>query len=155
MRNRVHKLFSFLGTFVLGVLGFTSCGETIDGPILCEYGTPSGKFNVDIKVTDESGKPLKDISVSPVLLHAPNFDIRRQVLETIKTDASGKASRTYDNWWVDDVRVIFEDESGVLHFNREAVGQVTVTETTIEGTEESPTEKKSSLYGHLCCESGY
>ena len=114
MNNRSHKLFSFLGTFVLGVLGFTSCGETIDGPILCEYGTPSGKFNVDIKVTDESGKPLKDISVSPVLLHAPNFDIRRQVLETIKTDASGKASRTYDNWWVDDVRVIFEDESGVF-----------------------------------------
>ena len=92
MNNRGHKLFSFLGTFVLGVLGFTSCGETIDDPILCEYGTPSGKFNVDIKVTDESGKPLKDISVSPVLLHAPNFDIRRQVLETIKTDASGKAS---------------------------------------------------------------
>ena len=79
-----------------------------------EYGTPYGEFKVDINVTDESGNPLKDISVSPVLLHAPGYDIRREELESIKTDASGKASRTYDNWWVDDVRVIFEDPSGVF-----------------------------------------
>ena len=116
MKTLFHKVFSSLGTFVLGVLGFTSCdgiNGIIDGPILCEYGTPHGEFKVDIRVTDESGSPLKDIHVSPVPLHPSNYDIRRQELETIKTDASGKAVRTYHNSWIDDVRVIFEDTTGV------------------------------------------
>ena len=109
MKNRFHKLFSFLGTALLGLLGFSSCGEVII-PDVNEYGTPTGKFKVDVSVTDEQGKPIKDIKVVPVVLHAPNYDIRRSVLDTISTDATGKAFYTYDFWWVsDDVHVIFED----------------------------------------------
>ena len=115
MKNRFHKLFSFLGTALLGLLGFSSCGEVII-PDVNEYGTPTGKFKVDVSVTDEQGKPIKDIKVVPVVLHAPNYDIRRSVLDTISTDATGKAFYTYDFWWVsDDVHVIFEDTDGDLN----------------------------------------
>ena len=114
MKTPFHKLLSSFGAVVLGFLGFSSCGEIIDGPIMCEYGTPHGEFKVDIKVTDESGSPLKDIHVSPVILHPSNYDIRRQELGAILTDESGKAVKIYDHSWIDDVRVIFEDTTGVF-----------------------------------------
>ena len=113
MKNFFKKILSVVGPAIISALGFSSCDHFPFIPRE-EYGCPYGEFKVDINVTDESGKPLKDISVMPVLLHAPNFDIRREELESIKTDASGKASKTYDNWWVDDVRVIFEDGNGVF-----------------------------------------
>lgn len=116
MKNSLKRLNHSFKIFVLGLLGFAGCK---DGPIdagpealLCMYGTPHGEFRVEINVTDEIGDPLKDIEVSPVLLHAPNYDITREELETVKTDDNGKASKTYENWWVDDVRVIFEDKAG-------------------------------------------
>ena len=115
----MKKLISLIGTFVLALLGFSGCGEDgILGPgdIMVAYGTPTGKFKVDVRVTDEQGKPVKDIKVVPVVLHAPNYDIRRSVLDTISTDAAGKASYIYDFWWVsDDVHVIFEDTDGGLN----------------------------------------
>ena len=115
----MKKLISLIGTFVLALLGFSGCGEDgILGPgnMMTAYGTPTGKFRVDVSVTDEQGKPIKDIKVVPVVLHAPNYDIRRSVLDTISTDATGKAFYTYDFWWVsDDVHVIFEDTDGDLN----------------------------------------
>ena len=113
MKKFFKKLLSVAGPALIGVLGFTGC----DFPFIprTEYGTPYGEFKVDLEVKDESGKPLKDITVSPIVLHAPNYDIQREELEKISTDASGKASRTYDHWWVDDkVRVIFEDPGNVF-----------------------------------------
>ena len=113
MKSILQKLSRVLGPSLLGLLGFSSCNHF---PLIpaSEYGTPYGEFKVDINVTDESGKPLKNIAVTPILLHAPNFDIKREELTTIKTNENGKASQTYDNWWVDDVRMIFEDDNGVF-----------------------------------------
>ena len=52
-----------MGPSLLGLLGFSSCDHF---PLLpaSEYGTPYGEFKVDINVTDESGKPLKNIAVN-------------------------------------------------------------------------------------------
>ena len=114
MKNFVKKILSVVGPTIISALGFSSCD---DFPFMprTEYGTPYGEFKVDINVTDESGTPLKGIEVTPVILHASNFDIQREELEPIKTDAAGKASQTYDNWWVDNkVRVIFDDSEGVF-----------------------------------------
>ena len=66
MKATFHKFFSSLGTFVLGLFGFASCdGSFIDGPVICEYGTPNCDFKVDVTVVDESGKALEGIKVIP------------------------------------------------------------------------------------------
>lgn len=112
MKKTFKKLISLVCPAILTALGFSSCeGGIILGSV--EYGTPYGEFKVDINVTDEAGTPIKDIKVSPVVILPSNYDIRRQELGTIRTDASGKANKVYDHWWLSDkVRVIFEDTDG-------------------------------------------
>ena len=45
----------------LALLGFTGCNSNSEAP--CLYGTPSVNYQVLGTVTDEQGKPLKDIQV--------------------------------------------------------------------------------------------
>ena len=50
---------------LLGILGFTACGEGgAGGGMVCEYGTPTADFTVKGKVTDADGKPIKGIEIS-------------------------------------------------------------------------------------------
>ena len=50
---------------LLGILGFTACGEGgAGGGMMCEYGTPTADFTVKGKVTDADGKPIKGIEIS-------------------------------------------------------------------------------------------
>lgn len=111
MKEKIKKILFWTGSAILSALGFSSCGDISLFPRE-EYGVPHGEFRVDIDVTDESGNPLKDITVSPVLMHPSGSDVRRENLAAIKTNDSGKASKTYDIFWVDNVRVIFEDTNG-------------------------------------------
>ena len=128
MKSFYKKLFPAFMSAVLGILGFSSCKGGLGlferddvevgdiGDMRAAYGTPTGEFKVDINVTDEQGKPIKGIKVVPVVLHAPNYDIVRSVLDPIVTNDTGKASNIYDFWWVsDDVNVIFEDIDGKLN----------------------------------------
>ena len=115
MKNLIQKFISRTAVTVLSLLGFSSCEEILSLN-RCEYGTPYGEFKVDLTVKDESGAPIKDIKVSPVVIHPSNYDIKREELDAIKSDASGKATNIYDHWWLSDVvRVIFEDTDGDLN----------------------------------------
>ena len=51
---------------LLGILGFTACGEggAGGGGMMCEYGTPTADFTVKGKVTNADGKPIKGIEIS-------------------------------------------------------------------------------------------
>ncbi len=50
---------------LLGILGFTACGEGgAGGGMMCEYGTPTMDYVVKGKVTDKAGTPIKGIVVS-------------------------------------------------------------------------------------------
>ena len=51
---------------LLGLLGFTACGEggAGGGGMMCEYGTPTTDFTVKGKVTDAAGVPIKGIVIS-------------------------------------------------------------------------------------------
>lgn len=126
MRRVFKKFLTLLGPSILGALGFTSC----DFPLIprTEYGTPNCDFKVDITVQDEAGNPLKGIKVSPVLISTYNklnytgtsltssTAEHREELASIETDASGKASGSYNLFGVTkDIRVIFEDADGNLN----------------------------------------
>ena len=123
MRRLLKKLLSVFGPSLIGALGFTSC----DLPFIprTEYGTPNCDFKVDITVQDEAGNPLKGIKVSPILISTYNklnytgttsTAEHREELASIETDASGKASGSYNLFGVTkDIRVIFEDADGDLN----------------------------------------
>ena len=51
---------------LLGLLGFTACGEggAGGGGMMCEYGTPTTDFTVKGKVTDAAGVPIKGVVIS-------------------------------------------------------------------------------------------
>ena len=116
MRKNLKKLLSAAGAAILGILGFTSC----DHVLRCEYGTPNCNFKVDLTVQDEAGKPLKDIKVVPVGDGLNGIDeagfMMSQNKDTISTDASGKAQKTYSLFSPPTkVTIIFEDKDGELN----------------------------------------
>ena len=49
-------------TALLGMFGFCGCDGYVS-PVICEYGVPHAVLTVDVKVTDESDKPVKDIQL--------------------------------------------------------------------------------------------
>ena len=123
MRRLLKKLLSVFGPSLIGALGFTSCD--LHFIPRTEYGTPNCDFKVDITVQDETGNPLKGIKVSPILISTYNklnytgttsTAEHREELASIETDASGKASGSYNLFGVTkDIRVIFEDADGDLN----------------------------------------
>lgn len=119
MKDTLKKLIAFLGPAVLAALGFTGCENGIipGGLVRCEYGTPSCSFKLELTVTDESGKALKDIRVIPAAgeyygLDKNGFNLE-QGKDTLITDVSGKASRTYSVMTAPyKLKVYFEDLDG-------------------------------------------
>ena len=110
----IRRLIRTIGTGLLGILGFSSCD--IISP-KAEYGSPNCDFKMDITVVDESGNPLKDIKVTPVLIPGQRQDGSeiREPLRTVSTDASGKASDGINIPYITNtVRVLFEDTDGDL-----------------------------------------
>ena len=67
MKNTFKKLIALLGPAVLTALGFAGCENGIipGGLVRCEYGTPNCSFKLELTVTDEDGRALKDIRVIP------------------------------------------------------------------------------------------
>ena len=127
MKNRLHKLFSFLGTALLGLLGFSSCGSgLIDGGDLpdlrVEYGTPNCNFKVDITVVDESGKSLEGIKVIPAGIENKSGGLSQQDVamlrgkDTLSTDGKGRAVHTYRIFSSpEQFKIYFEDMDGDLN----------------------------------------
>jgi len=79
MKVNYKKFLQFITSCILGLLGFTSCGDSY-GPD--EYGTPHINYNVIGNVTDESGNPIVGIRV----IKNDNEDRP----DTIYTDAKGQ-----------------------------------------------------------------
>ena len=70
MKSVFQKILRLLGPSIIGVLGFSSCGDEgillgEDEPNWCAYGTPTCKFKVELTVTDEGGNALNGINVIP------------------------------------------------------------------------------------------
>lgn len=115
----LKSILAVIGPSFLGVLGFSGCNMPFGR---AEYGTPNCDFKVDITVKDETGAPLKGIKVSPILISSYNTQNNtgavstaehREELASIESDASGKASGSYNLFGItNNVRVIFEDPDG-------------------------------------------
>lgn len=60
MKVRYRSVMRILASGVLVLLGFSACGEENGED---EYGTPIVSYTTNGVVTDESGKPIKDIQV--------------------------------------------------------------------------------------------
>jgi len=60
MKNRWKTVTAWL----LSIAGLSSCEaiEDIIGNNMCMYGTPYADYDVDIKITDEDGKPIPGIA---------------------------------------------------------------------------------------------
>lgn len=114
MKNTFKKLISVLGQAAVAALGFAGC-EVL--PMVEEYGTPNSTFKLDLTVTDESGNALKGIRVIPAKgeyygLDNSGFNLE-QGKDTLITDATGKAGRTYRVMEVPaKLKVYFEDPDG-------------------------------------------
>lgn len=111
MKNVIKKLISLLGPAVVTALGFTGC----DFISKVEYGTPYLDFKADITVTDESDRAVKGIQV--VIDKHPESKYRMS-LDTLITDASGKAQKVVNNDYFGvgpKVKVFFEDKDGELN----------------------------------------
>ena len=110
MKNILKKLISLFGPAVVTALGFTGC----DLPLL-EYGTPHSDFKEDITVTDENDQAVKGIQV--VIDRHPESKYR-MYMDTLVTDASGKAQKVVNNdsgGVGPKVKVYFEDKDGELN----------------------------------------
>ena len=119
MKNTFKKLIALLGPAVLTALGFAGCENGIipGGLVRCEYGTPNCSFKLELTVTDEDGRALKDIRVIPAAGEYHGLDDKGYLMslgkDTLITDVSGKASRTYSVMEVPNTfKVYFEDLDG-------------------------------------------
>ena len=109
IKDLIKKLISFLGPAAVTALGFSSCLP------LEEYGTPHSDFKEDITVTDENDRPVKGIQV--VIDRHPESKYR-MYMDTLVTDASGKAQKVVSNDYEGvgpKVKVYFEDKDGELN----------------------------------------
>ena len=113
IKDLIKKLISFLGPAAVTALGFTSC-DIIPIPRV-EYGVLHSDFKEDITVTDENDRALKGIQV--VIDRHPESKYR-MYMDTLVTDASGKAQKVVSNDYEGvgpKVKVYFEDKDGELN----------------------------------------
>ena len=85
--------------YLLGLLGFASCGKTEDLPPVM-YGTPTAEFTVKGRVVDPDGNPVENIRVTPLAAwrrtqatdtFIPDNELEsdRLCIDPLRTDADG------------------------------------------------------------------
>jgi putative lipoprotein (rSAM/lipoprotein system) len=89
---------------VLSVLGFSSCDIENHGQE--EYGTPYATFTFRGKVTDEAGKPVKDVKIEVM------EEQSEQPVNPVLTNASGDYTSTFQDFPMQNFRVIASDIDG-------------------------------------------
>lgn len=95
----------------LGLLGFTACSsEEEEHEIICEYGTPSIKFQAKGTVTSEANEPLKGIQV----IVRSWWDNAPLVADTLYTDEKGEFQTQNLNTGgdIDKQKIYFNDIDG-------------------------------------------
>ena len=87
------KLFSWLCTAIVSLLGFAACDKEIPS---AAYGSPSADYKYMGTVTDEDGNPIKGINV---VFQKQGFNgiIPPEILR-IETDKNGKYETDYIHW---------------------------------------------------------
>ena len=78
-------IFRWLSVTIIGLLGFSACGDDDPADTPSAYGTPTATYIYRGTVTDEEGNPIKDIDV---VLHGVIEGSMNASL-VIKTDKNG------------------------------------------------------------------
>lgn len=112
MKSRIKNFWKYLAAAVLGVLGFSSCGEEIEPEGM--YGSPYASFKALGTVKDEAGKPIEGIKVSV------NKDWSQWgegiITDNIFTDAKGEYILDQRIWPAEPVvTIFFEDVDGAAN----------------------------------------
>ncbi|MBQ6179600.1 MAG: radical SAM-associated putative lipoprotein [Bacteroidales bacterium] len=103
MKSVFQKFLRLLGPSIVGMLGFSSCGDEgillgEDEPNWCAYGTPTCKFKVELTVTDESGNALNGINVIPSVKYLTLDEQDYSMFtgkDTLTTNRVGKITHLY------------------------------------------------------------
>ena len=123
MKNGMTRLWRRLVAAVLGLLGFASCSKEVyeeRDNYLVMYGQPQADFKTVGNVSDESGKPIKGISVTVKYhWHIPNqpwviYDQNDFYQDSnVKTDDKGTYQLSESIMDLPtDVTLVFEDIDG-------------------------------------------
>ena len=118
MKSRIKKLWKYLATAVLGLLGFSSCGEDVlDLDILerpAMYGSPYADFKSLGTVKDEAGKPIEGIRVALSQTWRNSDDSILWIeADTVYTDTKGSYLLEKNHVQLPgEVTIVFEDIDG-------------------------------------------
>ena len=102
------RILRWLFVTILGVLGFSACGDDDPADTPSAYGTPTATYIYRGTVTDEEGNPIKDIDV---VLHGVIEGSMNASL-VIKTDKNGVFRTGYLNTsqtWVETIDFVDRD----------------------------------------------
>ncbi|MDE7471595.1 MAG: radical SAM-associated putative lipoprotein [Paramuribaculum sp.] len=98
--NKFRRIFIALLGSVITMLGFNSCLESgdDDDDMLLMYGSPTSKFELKGKVTDQDGAPVKGALITIKQKHEMG-DLKNQYQEVWSVDptASGDDRRVHTN----------------------------------------------------------
>ena len=100
MKTKLSKILVALSGVLFTLLGFSGCDKISEGRV--EYGCPHSDFKVDISVTDEGGKALRNIKVVTAAddkFSGGFYEQDYQMMigkDTLTTDSGGKVSHTYN-----------------------------------------------------------
>ena len=118
MSMRINRIWRFLASTALGLLGFSSCEWLGIG--VCMYGEPHADFKAIGTVTDNSGKPVEGIRVA-VQQHR-HYENSESVIydqndwydnDTLFTDSNGKYELVRSVFSAPNrVTIVFEDIDG-------------------------------------------
>ena len=121
MSMRIKRIWRFLASTALGLLGFSSCEWLGIG--LCMYGEPHADFKAIGTVTDSAGKPVEGIRVA-VQQHR-HYENSDSVIydqndwydnDTLFTDSNGKYELVRSVFDAPNrVTIVFEDIDGEEH----------------------------------------
>ena len=118
MSKRINRIWRFLASTALGLLGFSSCEWLGIG--VCMYGEPHADFKAIGTVTDSTGKPVEGIRVA-VRQHR-HYENSDSVIydqndwydnDTLFTDSNGKYELMRSVFSAPNrVTIVFEDIDG-------------------------------------------
>lgn len=98
--NKFRRIFIALLGSIITMLGFNSCLESgdDDDDMLLMYGSPTSKFELKGKVTDQDGTPVKGALITIKQKHEMG-DLKNQYQEVWSVDptASGDDRRVHTN----------------------------------------------------------
>lgn len=111
MKKRCNKIFGWIISGMLSLLGFSSCDIIPDMPL--EYGTPNANYTVKGKVTDHANKPIQGIEVTIKRSGLPVDDPFNS--KTLASDTKGEFSNEFKGEFPRDIvfTLTFTDIDGV------------------------------------------